>query len=489
MPPDPTALCLGFIHYGTDAMQAGDFEKAGMLFRVAEKQAGALPPVQVSDYALLVECHLCLLQYSLGHTEEAKSAQAAAMALLDQNAASFESFAHADLMANVLMRLREYRRAIPFCERAILTELEAKNPTSVAGMLVRAAECYGLMGLTDHSAVSARAALKILRNFPGDPRLPSVLTTLGNALRKGSPQEAESLYRESAELHEAKAHLVSATKAWNNLGVLCSQQGRHAESLEFYKKTLQVREHFPSTKSAHMGRLLNNMALCYSRMGDFSEAHKLLDRAIELLQLDNEEGAFDLPSVYGSRGLILRDEGRDGEAVLMFQRSYAERKKTPSPDFESITANLNEEIAALQRLGRGEEALQASERLALVDAERIEFSHVDRNLSSLIARARGAVLVEVAYGNRHDNRYSKQELDQLAHDLDEAVSSQKAGLSGGWVTIPESTTFIFYSDDAPSLFRAMKPVLMNKPICEGATVTIRQDKKIRRKTLPSGRLR
>ncbi len=301
-------------------------------------------------------------------------------------------------MARVLIQLREYRRAIPFCERAILRELESNDPTAVAGMLARAAQCYGLMGLMDHSAIPARAALKILRDYPGDPRLPDVLITLGNALRKTSPPEAESLYREAAGLHEGKEHLESATTAWNNLGTLCAEQGRFAEALEYYEKALEVRERTPSTPLARIGSLLNNIANCHRRMGNYAKAHELLDRAIQLLKLESQTGVSGLASAYGTRGLVLRDEGRDKEALEFFELSDTERKNTPSPNLESTKENLEEEIAVLKKLGRREEGVAAEGRLAEAIAAKSGIPTVDRELGSHISQAKGSVLVEIDFG-------------------------------------------------------------------------------------------
>jgi tetratricopeptide (TPR) repeat protein len=238
MNPDPAEKCVALIHQGTAAMQAGNLARAELLLRKAAQEVRPMPPGEAFDWGLLVQCHVSLLRQRLGQSEESKKLRESAMTMLDESQDRMERVTFQDQMARVLIQLREYRRAIPFCERAILRELESDDPTAVAGMLARAAQCYGLMGLMDHSAIPARAALKILRDYPGDPRLPDVLITLGNALKRTSPAEAESLYREAAELHEGKAHLESATTAWNNLGALCAEQGRYAEALAYYKKAL-----------------------------------------------------------------------------------------------------------------------------------------------------------------------------------------------------------------------------------------------------------
>ncbi|MFZ1940188.1 MAG: tetratricopeptide repeat protein [Terracidiphilus sp.] len=479
MPTDSQEKCLGLIYQGAAQMQSGDLTKAELLFRMAAQEVRPMRPGPAFDYALLVQCHVSLLRQRLGQVEESRKLRESAMKMLDENQARMEQVSFQDLMARVLMQLREYRRAIPFCERAIQIELASNDPTAVAGLLGRTAQCYGLMGLMDHSAIPARAALKILRDYPEDPRLPDVMVTLGNALRKTDPAEAESLYKEAAAFHEVKAHVESATTAWNNLGALCAEQGRHAEALAYYEKALSVREKIPSTALARIGSLLNNIANCHRRMGNYAKAHELLDRAIQLLRLESQAGVSGLASAYGTRGLVLRDEGRDAEAVEFFERSYTERKSTPSPNFELMKENLEDEIAALKRLGRATDAVVAEGRLAQVDAQRKAIPGVDLDLSSHISKADGSVLVEIGYGSRPGNRYSAKDAAKLAVELADAAKSQNAGFCAGTVTIPESTTIMFYGENAEALYRSMRLVLANERICEGATVTIRQGKEVR----------
>jgi len=484
MTRDPVEKCLGLIQQGAAQMQAGDLAGAEQLFRMASQEVRTMPPGPAFDLSLLVQCHVSVLRQRLGSVEEAGKLRESAMQMLDENQPRMEQIAFQDQMARVLMQLREYRRAIPFCERAIQRELEGNDPTAVAGLLARAAQCYGLMGLMDHSAIPARAALKILREYPGDPRLPDVLVTLGNALRRTQPAEAEGLYKEAAELHEAKGHQESATTVWNNLGTLCAEQSRHAEALQYYEKALAVRERIPSTRLARIGSLLNNIANCHRRMGNYAKAHELLDRAIQLLKLESQAGVSGLASAYGVRGLVLRDEGRDADAVELFEQAYAERKNTPSPNLESMKENLEEEIAALRRLGRQEDAQAAEARLAQVEAQRQAIPNVDVDLSSHVSQAKGSVLVELAYGSRPGTRFGAKEIAKLAAELDGAAKGPGAGFCAGTVTIPESTTLMFYGEAADSLYRSMESILTHDRICEGATVTIRQGKEVREIMMP-----
>lgn len=385
-------------------------------------------------------------------------------------------------MVTVMMQLGEYRAAIPFCEQAIQTELEWKEPIARAEMLWRAGECYSRNGLKDHAAIPLRVAVKIFRDHTGDPRLPAALVTLGNALRKTAPAEAELCYREAADVHVARAQLQSATPAWVNLGVLCSEQGRHAESLEHYQRVLRVREQSPGTPPDRIGTVLNNMANCYRRMGKFTEAFASVDRAIELLR---SSAATALASAYGTRGLIFRDAGRDAEAVEWLRKAYAEHQKLPSSNFDTLIEDLENEVAALKRLGRQEEVASAEERLEQVRAAMKAIPQANQDLERLNVSEREAVLVELTFGSRPDGPCPTRESGNLARRLSEALEDEDVGFYAGNVVIPENTTLMFYGLDAETLFRVLEPHLMAEPMCAGARITIRKHDSHREVILPS----
>lgn len=452
-----------------------------MMFNLALQLAHQAPAEQASGLLPLALCGLSLLKQREGSTQEAAQLRERAMPLVDVIPVTAYTVPFHNQMSIVLIELREYQRAIRFCEQAIELMLERNEPLSIADLLWREGRCYGLSGLKEHAAVPLRAALKILRGYPGDPRLSAVLIALGNALRKSAPEEAEQLYKESAEIHVAKGQLESAAPAWVNLGILCSEQGRQEESLAYYERALRVRQQSPATPPERIGSLLNNMANCYRRMGNFTEALRLVDRAIAVLK--PQDGSV-FASAYGTRGQILDDARRDAEAVEWLQKSYAERQKTSSPDLELVIENLEREIACLGRLGRVKDAVAAEARLAAAKAAIKEARGSSVDLSKLTAEAKGAVLVELAIGSRLGSRYGIRDAEIIAEQISAILEGDGIGGYGGRAIIPETTTLIFYGSDAEAMFSAMERFLLDHLICEGAVVGIRQGGKLREVVIP-----
>jgi tetratricopeptide (TPR) repeat protein len=402
--------------------------------------------------------------------DDARQLREQATAQLEQNPPTLPNAFFHFSMAAVLMEVGEYRRTIPFWEQAIQLD-DVKDPIDTAHMLARVGECYNRSGLKDHAVIPLRAAVKIFRKHPEDPRLSAALITLGNALRKSTPAEAESCYREVADWHVARGQFLSATPAWGNIGILCSEQGRYAEALEYLEKVRQIREQSPGIPTPAIAITLNNIANCYRRMGRFAEAFTAVSRAIDLLQ---DRGGAELASAYGTRGLIFLDQGQDSEAVEWLRRAYEHHQTLPSPNLDNIAEDLSREIAAVQRLGRADELKDAEARLASVHTAMKAIPKVSRDLSALDAPLQCAVFVELKVGIRERSLDGQRDDVQLGKRLTEVLEAKNVGWYAGQLTIPESTTMIFYGSDSEALFQALEPTLRSEQICAGARITIRQ---------------
>ncbi|MGA2218899.1 MAG: tetratricopeptide repeat protein [Terracidiphilus sp.] len=478
------AKVFAFLSRGIEAKHRGNFPTANKLIEIALRLTDELPAGEADAFRALGRCSLTLLREKEDRPDDAAKERKEAMALVDRvlRADLPQKKNFTSLMSTLLVDLREYRRAIPFCERAVQQRLETNDPIEVAAMLIREGHCYSYCGLKDQAAIPMRAALKILRNYPQEPSLTDVLIGLGNALRKSSPGEAEELYKEAANFYMAKAHLESATAAWVNLGVLCSEQGRNSEALNYYQNALEVREKSPGTSPIRVASLLNNIANCHRRTRDFGEALRLIDRAIEMLESENTP---KIASAYGSKGKILQEAGNHAEAVEWLRRSYAERQKQPNPDYDLIIENLGYEITSLKNLGRTEDAAEAQARMASARKAMKAFPRASVDLSTLTAEPAGAVLIEVAFGPQPGSKYSTRDAEALLEQLFAILSGAKLGDSANRVVTPESITLILYGEDAQAMFAAMEQFLSDHLIFAGAVVSIRQGKKVRQIVVPS----
>ena len=227
---------------------------------------------------------------------------------------------------------------------------------------------------------------------------------------------------------------------------------------------------------------LNNIAECHRRAGDFTEALRVINRAIEMLESANSR---KIAPAFGTKGHILHDSGNDAEAVEWLRKSYAERQKQPNPDYAQILENLGYEITSLKRLGRHEEVVEAEARITSTKDAMSAFPGASVDISSLTAEPSGAVLIELAVGGRPGGRYGLRDAEAVLEQLFAILSAKGFAESGNRVVIPESITLTIYGKDAEAMFSAMKQFLSDHLIFAGAVVSIRQGTSLRRVVIPS----
>ena len=477
--------CLTVLLRGANELRRGNIDAAGRIFSAVIEAAKTFPKEQ--SYALLpiATANLSVLATKQGNRERAAQLRTITLTTLDAIGTPPLHAGFLQLIADALLDLGEHRRAPFYYELCAQLVSDNGDALNTAIFLNRAGQCYCRAGLNDQAVIPLRAAIRIFRQHPGEPRMPEALLNLGNALRKTNPAEAEAAFKEAAEWYESRLQLEAAAPAWVNLGIVCSENGRHQEALDWYRKALEVRERSPRTPPVRLASVLNNMSNCHRRLGNFAEAHHDIDRAIQILEpADATDQAITrlLASAYHSRALIFRDEQRDLEALTWFQQADATRQKLPSPSLEDTAVDLTELIAMLDRLSRTVEADAARERLAETRAAQQASRASEVDLAGLTSESQGAVQVEIDQPSSHSREYANL-VAAFARQLGEQARSAGVGFLGGSVTIPETIILMFYGPEAEALFRTLEPTLRTDPLSCSARVSLRQGSALRELTL------
>ena len=433
--------------------------------------------LEFAELRVIALLHLCRIQERLQQTDESARTRQEAISIFDQIAESGNRPKIQDGLADVLIEFKEYRRAIRPCEQAI--KLSGDNSAKLANRLWRAGRTYLRSGFNQHAEEPLRQAVEFYRANEDDPRTPAILNDLGNAVRESNPAEAEGSYREAAAIWENKGAYGQATVAWVNLGVLCREQERLDESLQWYEKARRVRRADATTPRARLGSLANNIANLHRRKKMFELAAREVEDAIALL-----DGDPILAEAYGTYGLILRDQGLDEASLEWFRKSRGEHARRPSPNVNHLSEVLANEAAALARLGRPHEASLLEQRLTelrgdLPPVPKRQAAPVPKLLKHGDKRV-GEVLIELDGTHLPESVYRDCDIATLENRLEEVLETGERGELDGHETGPENTTLFLYGADAEALFRAVEPVLQDYPLCRGARVTIRQDDQERR---------
>lgn len=481
--------CLGILFGALLECRNGCFDKAKRAAAFALLSATRLPPESRTEFGVAFCYTTLLLELRRDPASITPEMRSHAGALLDKCSAPESSEAFATLMFELLTESGEPRRALPFAERVLALGMERNQSIFVADWLWKIGGCYSRLGRRDHAAVAYRGSLRIFRNQSADPRLPAVLLALGNAVRKTQPAEAEALYKEAAAWWESKGQLESATPAWSNLAIVCSDQERFEEALGYYERVRQVREASTGTPPVQIGNLYNNLASCYRKMKRFPEAHQAIERALKILAQHvprKSDHANPLASAVGTKGMILRDEGRDSESVAWFRRASAELEKQPNPNVENLIEELEYEAAALERLNRADEARAVEEKLERVRQSAREVQMLNYDEGAPLKASEGTLFIEVECGIR--SGASEIDLARSGAYLNDLLEERNLGGFHGWVRGPECATLLCYGPDAEAMYGALEPKMRSDARFEGAQVTIRQGSQQRAVALPRRRV-
>jgi tetratricopeptide (TPR) repeat protein len=397
-----------------------------------------------------------------------------AKALARQIEAPSRNLDAVDMMAEKLMQMGESQLAIAYCNRAV--ELTRRNAAAASGRLWRAGRCYVRAGFPGQAQAPLREAVAALRRKKGHPQLPFALLDLGNACLDSDPAAAEPCYLEAADIFMKAERVNQAATAWLNLGVMCSRNSRLDEALGWYEKVRAARVSDPSATAAQRGNIHNNIAGVWRRKKDFAQARVEAGKALAILE---SVGGPYLAHAFGSLGEIWRDECQPEEALVWFRRAREEFERQPSPNVEQLAIKLENEAAALDSLGRLDEAAAARARIAelkgLVAPAAPTIAPEAKAAETQATSSDDAVIVTLDGLGLNTEVYHEFDLSTLERRLETRLEEVGGGELDGHESGPETTRLFLYGPDARTLFDAIAPVLVDYPLCRGARIELRHD--------------
>jgi tetratricopeptide (TPR) repeat protein len=467
--------CLAALRLGLGFAEAGNVTTAPQVFDDVLREAAKMGGPVAREMEVVAHYGASRIAAALKREEERRRRLAEAARLARKLEAPSGDLESVDLVSDTLMAMGESQLAIPYCSQAVAL---TRSNAAAAGRLWRAGRCYVRAGFPREARAPLRDAVEALRKKKGDPRLPHALLDLGNACLQSDPAEAEPCYREAAEIWAAADSVNQAATAWLNLGVLCSRAERLDEALAWYDKVRAARAADPRATTAQRGNIHNNIASVWRKKSDFARARAEAERAIEILA---PEGGAALAHALGTMGEIQLDAGRPEEALDWFRRAREEFERQPSPNVDQLATKLENEAAALERLGRAGEAALARQRIAGLRG--LEAPVAPTLPTDVKAKAesegdeedsQAAVIVTLDGVGLADEIYAEFDLATLERRLEKRLQETGGGELDGHEFGPEATSLFLYGPDARALFDAIAPVLSDYPLCCGARIELRQ---------------
>ena len=129
--------------------------------------------------------------------------------------------------------------------------------------------------------------------------------------------------------------------AINNLGELCSHQGKLAEAEAMYQRALEGKEKALGPEHKSTLETVNNLGILYRNQGKLVEAEAMYQRALEGCEKTwGPEHSSTLDTV-NNLGLLYADQGKLAEAEVMYQRALEGKEKAWGPEQTSTLDTVN----------------------------------------------------------------------------------------------------------------------------------------------------
>ena len=465
--------CVAALSLGLGLVKAGNAKSAPSVFDDVIREVARLDGPAAREAEVVAHYGASCLAGALKQEDKSKRRLSEAAVLARKLPAPSDMLDSVDLIAETLVSMGEIQLAIPYCNQAVV--LTCHNAPAAAGRLWRAGRCYARAGFPRDAQRPLLDAVEILRKTKAHPLLPFALLDLGNACLESDPVQAEACFREAAELWTAAKRENQAATAWLNLGVLCSRAGRLDEALTWYEKALKSREADTGATVSQRGNIHNNIASVWRKKGDFVRARTEIDRAIQILM---PEGGAALANAYGTCGEICRDENRLDDALAWFRRAREEFERQPSPSVDKLVTKLENEVSALEQLGRTGESAELREKIARLRGQCVPLAPtVPAEVKARVSKndaAESSVIVTLDGLGLGDEVYAKFDLATLERRLETRLEETGEGELDGHEFGPESTRLFLYGQDARMLFDTIAPVLRGYPLCRGAHVELRE---------------
>lgn len=285
--------------------------------------------------------------------------------------------------------IESFLRAGRFAEaealaRRVLADSEAKSGADsletgealdlLVGVLVESERTTG-----EDARHLAERAVRLRESLaaPDSPSLIDPLNNLGSVLRgQGALDEARTAHARAlavAERAMGPEH-PSVADALDGLASTLELLADDAGAEPLFLRALAIRERTARETKEHADAL-NNLANVKRHRGQTQEARELLQRAAVIFERVEGPDGKNLSSVYGNLAMVHLDEHNRAEALALFDKALASRRRTLPEDHPLVAHAIHNVGGTLRAMGRYAQARPLLEQALALREEQLGRAH------------------------------------------------------------------------------------------------------------------
>ncbi|CAF4194500.1 unnamed protein product [Rotaria sordida] len=201
----------------------------------------------------------------------------------------------------------------------------------------------------------------------------------------GENNKAEQLY--NMLLNEA-SNENDESYCYHCLGMIKDDLGQYNEAIEFYQKSLNIKEKTLPPNDIGLAWSYNNIGSVYYSMGEYSKALSSYERSLEIRKIALPPNHPDLAFSYTGIGLVYDEMGEYSKALSSHERSLEIKKVALPPNHPDLAASYNNIGMVCDNMGEHSKALSYYEKAQDIFQKSLPSNHphialVKRNIDKV----------------------------------------------------------------------------------------------------------
>ena len=249
-------------------------------------------------------------------------------------------------------------------EQALAVSRQAGQRDDEAYLLLKLGELARILGDFPTALARQQSALDLWREL-GDPLgTGRALVTMSQVyLATGNQVAAESCCRDGIAILQDLDAPGELAVGFNNLGIICQEQGREDEAMAHYEQAAQL---FQLTGNVRgQAKLANNLGRVYQSQAHLEQAAGCFQQAIVLYRQVGDD--IHVARTQVNLGIVLYENGQVGEALALHQEVEPVFRRLGDRPWTARV--VNNEGVFLQAMGRLAEAQAAFEQAGRIYRE------------------------------------------------------------------------------------------------------------------------
>jgi tetratricopeptide (TPR) repeat protein len=157
-------------------------------------------------------------------------------------------------------------------------------------------------------------------------------------LKLGQFNKAEDLYE---ILLKQKTSEGKEAHLYHMLGMIKDQQGEYPEAIEFYERSIKIKQKILSPTDPNLSSSYNNIGNVYDKMGEYSKALSYYEKALEISKKTLSPNHPDLATSYNNIGSVYSKMGEYSKALSFYEKALEIKQKTLPPNHPSLATSYN----------------------------------------------------------------------------------------------------------------------------------------------------